>query len=210
MRTFALLACLTVAVGFAPSRRFAGARTARQSTRAVVEMKRKGKSNMPKSMQGQYDEAMAAQQAIDETKPVFYVFVRRKSAETTGVWYPATLFQGDGNAENLLKGWMGEGMGGMFQSNFKGQLDTGIAKSIYGQYDQFVQQVIGQQPQLKKHTKELEFGYKVKFPGLLEKKPEAEDMTIITDDMKETWLDGIRDSIKDSPLSGILPESMRA
>merc|ERR1711871_1510872 len=87
---------------------------------------------------------------------------------------------GDGNAVNLLKGWMGESLGGLFQSNFKGQLDTGIAKSIYGQFDRFVAQILEQQPQLKKHKKELEFGYKVKYPGLVEKKPEAEEMTIVT------------------------------
>merc|ERR1719263_607440 len=148
-------------------------------------------------MERQYDEAMMARDQIDESKPVFYVFVRRQSPEVTGTWYPATVFQGDGNAENLLKGWMGESMGGMFTQNFNGQLD------------QFVNQVLSQQPQLKKFRAELEFGYKVKFPGLVDKRPEAEDMTVITDDMKDTWIDGVRDGLKDSPLSGLLPDSMR-
>ena len=66
-----------------------------------------------------------------------------------------------------------------------------------------------QQPQLRKFRAELEFGYKVKFPGLAEKLPEAEDMTVITDDMKDTWIDGVRDGLKDSPLSGLLPDSMK-
>ena len=69
--------------------------------------------------------------------------------------------------------------------------------------------MLTQQPQLRKFRAELEFGYKVKFPGLAEKLPEAEDMTVITDDMKDTWIDGVRDGLKDSPLSGLLPDSMK-
>ena len=48
---------------------------------------------------------------------------------------------------------MGESMGGMFTQNFKGQLDTGIAKSIYGQFDQFVNQARGEAVAARAHAR---------------------------------------------------------
>lgn len=153
-------------------------------------------------MREQYEAAEQAknQQQIDESKPVFYVFARKPQ----GVWYPATVFQGDDQATNLIKGWMGEGLGGMFKDNFKGQLDTGIAKSIFGQEVAFNRAVFQQQPQLKKYAKTIEYGYKVKYPGLVEAKPDANEIQPVTKEMQETWIDGVQDAVKQSPLAGLL------
>jgi len=192
---------------FAPASPSGAAAATRRATSPftrenVVVFKRKGKSGVPSSMREQYESAEQAknQQQIDESKPVFYVFARKPQ----GVWYPATVFQGDDQATNLIKGWMGEGLGGMFKDNFKGQLDTGIAKSIFGQEVEFNRAVFQQQPQLKKYAKTIEYGYKVKYPGLVEAKPDANEIQPVTKEMQVTWIDGVQDAVKQSPLSGLL------
>ena len=91
---------------FAPASPSGAAAATRRATSPftrenVVVFKRKGKSGVPSSMREQYEAAEQAknQQQIDESKPVFYVFARKPQ----GVWYPATVFQGDDQATNLIK-----------------------------------------------------------------------------------------------------------
>ena len=40
-------------------------------------------------------------------------------------------------------------------------------------------------PQLKKAKDALKFGYKVSYPGLLEKRPEAKEVTELSEDMQD-------------------------
>ncbi len=70
----------------------------------------------------------------------------------------------------------------------QGSLDGGMAKSIFSDKAKFVQSLVKMYPQLKKSQDELEFGYKVKIPGL-EEKLEAEGrkdeckITLLNEDM---------------------------
>lgn len=51
-----------------------------------------------------------------------------------------------------------------------------MAKSVFEQRDKFAESIVRMYPQLKKSKKDLEFGYKVKIPGLEDKlKQEGRD-----------------------------------
>ena len=67
----------------------------------------------------------------------------------------------------------------------KGGIDRGVASSLFPDKDKFVAQVIQTYPQLKKRKNDLRFGYKLSYPGLLEKRPEAAEVTELTEDMQD-------------------------
>ena len=47
-------------------------------------------------------------------------------------------------------------------------------------------------PQLKKQKASLKFGYRLQYPGLLEKRPEAKEITELTEDMQDNFLDKMK------------------
>ena len=42
------------------------------------------------------------------------------------------------------------------------------------------------------------------YPGLVEAKPDANEIQPVTKEMQETWIDGVQDAVKQSPLAGLL------
>ena len=67
----------------------------------------------------------------------------------------------------------------------KGGIDRGVASSLFPEKDKFVAQCLATYPQLKKAKDALKFGYKVSYPGLLEKRPEAKEVTELSEDMQD-------------------------
>lgn len=118
--------------------------------------------------------------------PVFKVFVRPKVG---GLWIPCGDLAGDQRATALVNAWMS----GFLEGTYKSQLDQGIARSIFNQEDTFVTGLIENYKPFKKFTKEdLEFGYKIDFPGLEEKMGEQKVM-VIERGMEIGWQDKVKD-----------------
>ena len=67
----------------------------------------------------------------------------------------------------------------------KGGIDRGVASSLFPEKAKFVAQCLATYPQLKKAKDSLKFGYKVSYPGLLEKRPEAKEVTELSEDMQD-------------------------
>lgn len=74
----------------------------------------------------------------------------------------------------------------------KGGIDRGVASSLFPDKDKFVAQVLQTYPQLKKNKDALKFGYKLSYPGLLEKRPEAAEVTELTEDMQDNVMDKMK------------------
>merc|ERR1719160_1425575 len=132
-------------------------------------MKRKGKSGMGKGMgppsamveqQRQYAEYQ--KQRETSGLPSFDLYVKGPNSPT---WYPAGSLGGDERA--------------------KDGIDRGVASSLFPEKDKFVAQCLATYPQLKKAKDALKFGYKVSYPGLLEKRPEAKEVTELSEDMQD-------------------------
>merc|ERR1719231_2240451 len=98
--------------------------------------------------------------------PSFDLYVKGPNSPT---WYPAGSLGGDERSKDLVEGG----------------IDRGVASSLFPDKDKFVSQVIQTYPQLKKRKNELKFGYKLSYPGLLEKRPEAAEVTELTEDMQD-------------------------
>merc|ERR1719390_392993 len=195
-RLLAVTACATLASALAPSglgaptrRAVSHARRHRAPTRGMMQMKRKGKSGMGKGMgppsamveqQRQYAEYQKAREGSD--LPSFDLYVKGPNSPT---WYPAGALGGDERSKDLVESYMG----GMMSGIAKGGIDRGVASSLFPDKDKFVARCLETYPQLKKAKKDLKFGYKLTSPGLLEKRPEAAEVTELTEDMQDTFID---------------------
>lgn len=121
--------------------------------------------------------------------PVFTVYVRSKKGQ---VWYPGGSLKGDDRSKSLVESWRDNTL--MLKDQYKGSLDGGMAKSIFSDKQKFVQSLVKMYPQLQPSRDELEFGYKVKIPGL-EEKLEAEGrkdelkITLLKEEMQQTLWD---------------------
>lgn len=163
-----------------------------RSQRVLLEMKGKG-GKVPVNQRGEYlkQQRMMQQKAqMEQDKvegvPVFKVFVRPKVG---GLWIPCGDLAGDQRATALVNAWMS----GFLEGTYKSQLDQGIARSIFNQEDTFVTGLIENYKPFKKFTKEdLEFGYKIDFPGLEEKMGEQKVM-VIERGMEIGWQDKVKD-----------------
>jgi len=141
-----------------------------------MEMK-KGKSNVPPAMRGQYErqkemsqmqqQMMAASKPGSDGFPVFNLFVRTK---TQKIWYPCGSFKGDERSAALSKSYS---EGGFLSGISKKQLDGGIAGSLYSDLPKLKETVIRAYPQLRKARADMEFGYKLNYQGLPEDKAKA-------------------------------------
>merc|ERR1719182_1232188 len=136
-------------------------------------MKRKGKSGMGKGMgppsamveqQRQYAEYQ--KQRETSGLPSFDLYVKGPNSPT---WYPAGSLGGDERSKGFAKGG----------------IDRGVASSLFPEKAKFVAQCLATYPQLKKTKDSLKFGYKVSYPGLLEKRPEAKEVTELSEDMQD-------------------------
>lgn len=119
------------------------------SRSAVVHMK---KNRFHQSMRPQQQQQM---QLPEDGTPVFGIFVRTTRAK---IWYPLGGVTGDGKAKGLVNAMKG----GFAKSMYVNALDKGMAATVYGKDNgRYVQNALRMYPQLKKYTKDLEFGYKV-------------------------------------------------
>lgn len=174
----------------------------RASARANLEMKGKGK-RVPIDQRGEF---IKRQRMIDQREsmlnpqtptgpdgkpvPVFQVFTRPKVG---GLWIPVGDLQGDERSTAVVTAWM-EGFLGM-SDMYKGELDRGIARSVYGNDNAFAKNIIENYKPFKRYTTtDLEFGYKIKFPGLEEKFGEMATM-VINESMQKNWLDNAKEGL---------------
>merc|ERR1719263_2131383 len=192
----AVTGCAALCAALAPSglgaptkRAVSHARRHRALTRGMMQMKRKGKSGMGKGMgppsamveqQRQYAEYQ--KQRETSGLPSFDLYVKGPNSPT---WYPAGALGGDERSKDLVESYMG----GMMSGIAKGGIDRGVASSLFPDKDKFVARCLETYPQLKKAKKDLKFGYKLTYPGLLEKRPEAAEVTELTEDMQDTFID---------------------
>merc|ERR1719478_1776251 len=132
-------------------------------------MKRKGKSGMGKGMgppsamveqQRQYAEYQKQREASG--LPSFDLYVKGPNSPT---WYPAGSLGGDERSKDLIESYMTDWTKGFA----KGGIDRGVASSLFPEKAKF----------------SLKFGYKVSYPGLLEKRPEAKEVTELSEDMQD-------------------------
>eukprot|EP00287_Rhodomonas_sp_CCMP768_P005342 CAMPEP_0196720048 /NCGR_PEP_ID=MMETSP1091-20130531/2903_1 /TAXON_ID=302021 /ORGANISM="Rhodomonas sp., Strain CCMP768" /LENGTH=217 /DNA_ID=CAMNT_0042061161 /DNA_START=60 /DNA_END=713 /DNA_ORIENTATION=+ len=146
-------------------------------------MKRQQMAEMQQQMMGDDSDGL----------PVFTVYTRTKTAQ---VWYPCGSLKGDQRSRSLVEAWRDNSL--FLKGQYKTTLDKGMAKSVFEQRDRFIDSIVRLYPQLKKSRADLEFGYKVKIPGLEEKLKEEgrEDelkITIITEE-GGGLLDGLKSS----------------
>lgn len=163
------------------------------SNGALMEMK-KGKSNVPFAMRGQYakqkemaaqrEQMMAASTPGDDGLPVFNLFVRTKIGN---VWYPCGSFKGDEKSAALAKSWASDGL---LAGLSKKQLDGGIAGSLAQDINRLKETVVRAYPQLKKNKANFEFGYKLATKGLSEEK--ANEVYKVEPKEQGGVLDGIK------------------
>ena len=133
--------------------------------------------------QRQYNEYQKARQASD--LPSFDLYVKGPNSPT---WYPAGALGGDERSKDLVESYMNPLMSGMAKSG----IDRGVASSLFPDKDKFTARVLETYPQLKKNKAQLKFGYKLSYPGLLEKRPEAKEVTELKEDMQENVLDKMK------------------
>ena len=168
----------------------------RQATRRneILSMKGKG-GKVPINQRGEYMKQQKMMEMRKQMKtdapsdvPVFKVYVRPRMG---GPWLPAGDLAGDQRAGSLVTGMMSGFMTDMYQ----GQLDTGIAKSLFANGDAFADNVIANYKPFRSYKKgDLEFGYKVEFKGLEEKMGEQK-VRLIVKEMEKTWIDKAKDNV---------------
>lgn len=108
----------------------------------------------------------------EDGTPVFAIFVRTPRAK---LWYPMGAVQGDDRSKSLVNALKGGFARGMYAN----ALDKGIAQTVYGKDGgKFTQNALRMYPQLKKYSKDLEFGYRVMAVGL-----DEQPTKIVTKDM---------------------------
>ena len=163
----------------------------RLSTRGNVgQLVMKGKGGkIPINQRGEFlkqQRMMESKNQMEKEKPdgvpVFKVYVRPKVG---GLWIPCGDLAGDKRATSLVNAWMS----GFLTDVYRGQLDSGIARSIFSQEDSFAMNIIENYKPFRKYTKnDLQFGYKIDFPGLEEKMGEQK-ITAISPGMEKSWFD---------------------
>jgi len=165
-------------------------------SRRTLEMKGKG-GRVPIDQRGEFikqQRMMEMREKMQEQKkegvPVFKVFVRPKVG---GLWIPCGDLAGDQRATALVNAWTS----GFMTDMYKGQLDQGIARSIFSQEDTFVKGLLENFKPFKKFKPEdLEFGYKIDFEGL-EAKMGEQKVQPITKDMMKSLTDNLGEKLGD-------------
>jgi hypothetical protein len=158
-------------------------------------MKQKGKmggnkGRGPPSAMVEQQRQYAEYQKQQETSglPVFDLYVKGPNSPT---WYPAGSLGGDEQSKNLIESYMTDWTSGFAKDG----INRGVANSLFGEREKFVTQCLATYPQLKKSKDTLKFGYKVKYPGLVEKRPEAKDITELNEGMQKNAFDKFKDNL---------------
>ncbi|KAL3804178.1 hypothetical protein HJC23_013697 [Cyclotella cryptica] len=138
-------------------------------TSATLTMK-KGKANLPPQMRSQYARAqemesyrkqmIESQTVGKDGLPVFNLYVR---TGLKNIWYPCGSFKGDEKSAALAQSYASNGF---LSSLSKKQLDAGISGSLYKDLPKLEESIFRGYPQLRKEKKNLEYGYKLNYPGL--------------------------------------------
>jgi hypothetical protein len=160
----------------------------------AMQMKGKGQ-RVPIDQRGEYikqQRMMEAKKQMEGDKPdgvpVFKIFVRPKVG---GLWVPCGDLAGDNRATALVNAWLSDFMSDMYKT----QMDKGVAKSIYSQEEAFTKSLIENYKPFKRFTKgDLEFGYKVAYEGVEEKKGEQK-VTVLSKGMEKSWFDNVKESV---------------
>jgi hypothetical protein len=153
-----------------------------------MEMKRKGKANVPIAQRGMYNKVRQADEVLQQQKemqesgmPVFELFTR---VAGKGVWYPCGNLGGDERARTTIDGWVS---GGWLEGVYQETICKGVADSVLSDRQRLVDQVTRMYPQLKKTQANLEFGFKIAYAPLQAKqaaentKPE---ITVLVEEMR--------------------------
>mmetsp|Transcript_12334 Transcript_12334/g.12414 ORF Transcript_12334/g.12414 Transcript_12334/m.12414 type:complete len:205 (+) Transcript_12334:91-705(+) len=156
-----------------------------KTRRGKVPMDQRGEAIKRQRMMQQRQEVT---QKMPTDVPLFDIFVRPKSG---GIWLPCGSIAGDKRAASICDAW-----GSGFMSDmYKNTLDKGVARSVFGQEDQFVKAISENYRLLRNVPKdELEFGYRVNFKGLAEKLGDKLDKTTpLQKGMEKGWLDNVKE-----------------
>lgn len=170
----------------------ASSRVARALAYSSIEMKGKG-GKVPINQRGEFvkrQKMLDIQAKIESNKPkgvpVFKIFVRQK---TGGLWIPCGDLAGDQKATALVNAYTS----GFLNDLYKNQLDQGVARSVFGQSDTFVKNIIENFKPFKKcGPDDLQFGYKIEYDSLTEKMGEQK-VTILDKSMEKGWFDGLKE-----------------
>ena len=191
-----ILLCLVVLVSCIHNAESYSLLTSNVKRTTVHSLTMKGKGNrVPIDQRGEYmkqQRMMEVKAKMEKEKPtgvpIFKIFVRPKAG---GLWIPCGDLAGDPRATALVNAWLS----GFMEDMYKSQLDKGVAKSIFTQEDAFIKGLIENYKPFKKFTKDdLQFGYKVDFEGVEEKKGEQK-ILVLEKGMEKGWLDNVKESI---------------
>lgn len=122
----------------------------------------------------------------EDGTPIFALFVRTPRQK---IWYPLGAVQGDDRSKNLVNSLKGGFSRGMYEQ----ALDRGMAQTLYGKdNDRFLQGAFRLYPQLKKFSKDLEFGYRVAAVGL-----EEQQTRVVSKDMALPFFAAVKKRVSD-------------
>ena len=103
------------------------------------------------------------------------------------IWYPCGSFKGDEKSAALAQSYASNGF---LASLSKKQLDAGISGSLYKDLPKLEESIFRGYPQLRKEKKNLEYGYKLNYPGL--SKEQEKIMVVEVKDQKGGILGGLQ------------------
>lgn len=106
-----------------------------------------------------------------------------------GLWIPAGNLKGDGRATALCNACMS----GFMTDMYRGQLDSGVARSIMANKDGLANGLIqNYKPFSKLTSDDILFGFKVKYDGWEEKM--GDKVTELVPGMERSWQDNVKDA----------------
>lgn len=114
------------------------------------------------------------------------MFVKLKKG---GPWLPCSELAGDNRAASLVRAWKS----GFLSDIYKGQMDRGVASTVFANDDAFGKGVIKNSKLFSKLTvDDLSFGYTVEFDELKDKLKDQE-VILLNKDMQKSWFDNAKD-----------------
>jgi hypothetical protein len=103
------------------------------------------------------------------------------------MWYPCGSFKGDDRSAALAKSYADNGL---LAGISKKQIDTGIASSLHRDQAKLKETICRTFPQLRKSRDELEFGYKLAYPGLT--KEQSDEIKVVEPKESKGFFDNIK------------------
>eukprot|EP00584_Thalassiosira_punctigera_P019272 CAMPEP_0172551620 /NCGR_PEP_ID=MMETSP1067-20121228/40106_1 /TAXON_ID=265564 ORGANISM="Thalassiosira punctigera, Strain Tpunct2005C2" /NCGR_SAMPLE_ID=MMETSP1067 /ASSEMBLY_ACC=CAM_ASM_000444 /LENGTH=107 /DNA_ID=CAMNT_0013339429 /DNA_START=1 /DNA_END=324 /DNA_ORIENTATION=+ len=102
------------------------------------------------------------------------------------MWYPCGSFKGDEKSAALCKNYADDGL---LAGISKNQLDAGVGGSLARDGARLEETIIRGYPQLRKDKGQLEYGYKLSYPGLSK---EQEKVWVVEVKEQKGFFDGIK------------------